>query len=149
MSGKVIPMPEKHKTIYPGVRFREHATRRHNGNPDRYFFIRYRLNGKLKEEGLGWGSEGWGAKKASLVLSKLKEAHVSGDGPQTLAERRRLQHERRQTERIEEEKRKRDEITFSQLFLDKYSPQAKGNKGVQSYRREQDLFTLVISAYSA
>jgi hypothetical protein len=46
---------------------------------------------------------------------------------------------------MEEEKRKRDEITFSQLFLDKYSPQAKGNKGVQSYRREQDLFTLWIS----
>jgi len=58
-------MTTKHNTIYPGVRFREHLSRKYNGSADRYFFIRYRLNGKLKEEGLGWASEGWNAKKAS------------------------------------------------------------------------------------
>lgn len=30
---------------------------------DRYFTIRYRVNGVLKEEGLGWASEGWTEEK--------------------------------------------------------------------------------------
>lgn len=41
------------KTPFPGVRFRTHATRKHGVKPDQYFLIRYKLNGKDREEGLG------------------------------------------------------------------------------------------------
>ena len=47
----------KFSTQFPGVRYRVHKSRKYNGgNLDRYFFIRYRVNGKLKEEGIGWAS---------------------------------------------------------------------------------------------
>ena len=37
-------------TQFVGVRFREHPSRKVNGKPDRYFTIRYKLEGRLKEE---------------------------------------------------------------------------------------------------
>ena len=66
---------KKVSTPFPGVRYRVHKTRKHNGGKlDRYFFIRYRVDGKLKEEGIGWASAGWNATKASLLLAELKKA---------------------------------------------------------------------------
>jgi hypothetical protein len=59
------------KTQFPGVRYRESTTKKHSGKPDRNFTIRYKLNGVLKEEGLGWASDGWNAQKASLTRSEL------------------------------------------------------------------------------
>ncbi len=52
-------------TKYPGVRFREHATRRHGVVKDRYFSIRYQRDGRRQEKALGWASEGWTAEKAA------------------------------------------------------------------------------------
>jgi integrase len=138
-------MSKKHKTIYPGIRYREHKTRKYSGSPDRYFFIRYRLHGKLKEEGLGWASDGWNAKKASIELAKLKQAHATGEGPQTLAEKRRLLREKDEAEKKWKQRQKREQITFSQIFLDNYFPQAKANKSQRSYEREDSLFRLWIS----
>ena len=62
---------EWHKTQFPGIRFRENPSKKHNGKPDRYFTIRYKLNGILKEEGLGWSSQGWNAQKASITRNEL------------------------------------------------------------------------------
>jgi integrase len=135
----------KQKTIYPGVRFREHSIRKYNGVPDRYFFIRYRLHGKLKEEGLGWASEGWNAKKASGLLAKLKEAHTTGEGPQTLSEKRQFAQKKKELEEAEKKKRAHEQLTFGELFLNTYFPQAQENKGAESFRRESSLFRLWIS----
>jgi integrase len=135
---------KKIKTIYPGVRYREHETRRYSGKPDRYFFIRYRLNGTLKEEGVGWVSEGWNGKKVSMVLSQLKEAHVSGAGPHTLKERRLLRQEKLEAEEAEKKRQAMEEISFGTVFLEQYSHHEEGNKGAKSFRREQDLYKLWI-----
>ena len=35
---------------YQGVRFREHSERKYNRLPDRYFSIKYKKEGKPKEE---------------------------------------------------------------------------------------------------
>lgn len=46
------------------IRYREHPTRKNGAvKKDCYFTIRYRVNGVLKEEGLGWASEGWTEEK--------------------------------------------------------------------------------------
>lgn len=82
-------------TQYTGVRYREHTTRRHNGKPDRYFTIRYKLDGRLKEEGLGWASEGMTAQRASNERGKLREAHRTGEGPVTLGEKREVEAAKR------------------------------------------------------
>ena len=140
-----MPQLPKQKTIYPGVRFREHPTRKYNGKQDRYFFIRYRYQGKLKEEGIGWASEAWNASKASQVLAKLKESIKLGEGPQTLAEKRRVLKEKREAEQAKKERDARENITFGHIFLNQYSSSAENNKGEKSNRREKDLFKLWIS----
>ena len=56
------------RTGYKGVRFREHKVRKHGVRKDRYFSIYYQLNGKQREEGIGWSSERWTAKGAAIVL---------------------------------------------------------------------------------
>ena len=58
-------------TQYTGVRYRENPNRKYLGKPDRYFVVRYKLNGKLKEEKLGWASEGWNAQKASIERGRF------------------------------------------------------------------------------
>jgi integrase len=140
-----MPQLPKHKTIYPGVRFREHPNRKFNGKQDRYFFIRYRYQGHPKEEGLGWVSEGWNALKASQVLGKLKESIKLGEGPQTLAEKRRILKEKQEAERAKKDRENRESITFGHIFLNQYSSSAENNKGERSNRREKDLFKLWIS----
>ncbi len=81
-------MGQKIKTNTPGVRYRRHETRKHGVKYDQYFMIRYRLGGKVKEEGLGWASEGWTERKAAAVLAELKANQTTGAGPQTLQEKR-------------------------------------------------------------
>ena len=88
-------------TPFPGVRYREHPKRKHGVKLDRYFVIRYRLNGKQKQEALGWSSQGWTAQKAATVLSDLKKSHVLGEGPQSLNEKREAEVQRRELEERE------------------------------------------------
>lgn len=133
------------KTSYPGVRCREHPTRKHGVKPDKYFAIYYRVDGKRREEGLGWASEGWTAKKASVQLAKLKEAHLTGKGPQSLAEQRQQEKARREEEKLRQEREEREAVTFETFFNETYFPQAKANKSKRSYSREHDLFRLWIS----
>ena len=131
-------------TGYEGVRYREHKTLKHNGKPDRYFTIRYRLDGKLKEEGLGWVSEGWNAVKAGEKRAELKKAQRTGEGERTLAEKRQKLKEQ---ERADEERKEREAIeslTFGKIFREKYYPQAVADKKPRSYKTEESLFRLWI-----
>ena len=109
-----------------GVRFREHPTRKHNGKPDRYFTVRYKVRGKAIEEGLGWASEGWTVQRAALERAKLKEAHRTGEGPETLAERRAMRQAEAEAEALEG-------MTFGDLAA-RYLEWAKANK--KSYRHD-------------
>ncbi len=138
---------KKCKTQYPGVRYREHQTRKtDNGTLDRYFFIRYRLHGKLKEEGVGWSSQGMNAKKASLQLAALQTASKTGEGAQSLAEKRQLLEAQKRAERLEKERQEREALTFQQIFEEKYYPDAKTCKTQRTYHRENQLFNLWIKA---
>ena len=134
----------KYPTQFPGVRYRVHKSRKSNGTLDRYFFIRYRLKGKLKEEGIGWSSEGWNAQRASLILSDLKKAHLTGEGPQTLAEKRDLENEKKEMAKAEQERMEKENLTFSHYFTERYFPEAKINKHWRSYSREDSLFKIWI-----
>jgi integrase len=131
-----------HNTQYTGVRYREHPSRKHARRPDRYFAIRYKVNGKLKEEALGWASEGWNAEKAHLERSGLRKAQNLGEGPQTLSEKRALENEKREQTEAEKRRLKKENMTFGQYFQQTYFPIAKDNKGWRSYNREESLFRL-------
>lgn len=133
-------MSKWNKTGFPGVRFREHPTRRHGIRKDRYFSIYYRLGGPQIEEGLGWSSQGWTAEKANRERSRLKEAQRTGEGPQTLKEKRRGLRKKRQAEKEERARRALEARTFGEVFEHSYFPHAKDNKKRSSYRSEKSLF---------
>jgi site-specific recombinase XerD len=94
---------------------------------------------------LGWATEGWNAKKASVVSANLKESHATGEGPQTLGEKRQLAQEKKEREEADKIRQSREQLTFRALFVNTYFPHAKANKDFQSYRREQSLFKLWIT----
>ena len=125
-------------TKFPGVRYREHSTRKHGVRMDRYFAIRYQSDGQRKEEGLGWASQGWNIQKAALVLAELKNAQTTGVGPKRLSEKRELAN-------TKSERREANSITYDRFFKHTYFPNAKANKSQRSWRREEQLHRLWIS----
>jgi integrase len=112
-------MSRWHKTEFEGVRYREHPTRKFGAVRDRYFSIRYRVDGKRIEEALGWASKGMTAKNAALELARLQEAQRKGTGePVTLREKREIA-------KAEREEREKEGVTFQEYFEDTFVPQAE------------------------
>jgi len=132
------------KTSYPGVRYYEHKTRKHGIMKDRYYAIRYQRDGKRIEEGCGWSSEGWTADKANICLSELKKAHITGEGPTSLKEKRRLKEEKEREREEEEKQATRASITFGEFFNDTYYPVAQNSKKETSHKKEMTLFKIRI-----
>lgn len=64
--------------------------------PDRYYTLRYRHEGKDREEGLGWSSQGWTEKRAAEHLAELRKAARTGEGERTLEEKRQSAAARRE-----------------------------------------------------
>jgi len=128
------------KTSFPGVRYRRHPIRKHGIRMDQYFTIRYKLNGKDKEEGLGWASEGWTEKKAYDRLKELKENQKIGEGPQTLAEKRELAVKQKEVDIVEKQRQERETVIFGKFFNDSYLPRTKADKKERSIAREEGLF---------
>jgi len=112
------------KTPHPGVRYREHPTRLHQGRPDRYYALRYYRDGRRVEEGLGWQSEGWTPKKAADMRAQLERANTIGEGPATLAAKRQA---RREHEAVAKEQAGKSR-TFEELCEAYYVPWARQEK---------------------
>jgi integrase len=127
------------KTKFVGVRYREHPTRRYGIKYDRYFTIRYKLNGRDKEEKIGWTSEGITAQIANARLSELKENRRTGHGARSLKEKRDLLKVKRKKERADQEQHKKDNVSFTSFFNDVYCP-AQINKKPSSLESELSYF---------
>lgn len=116
-------------TQFPGVRYREHATRKtRNGQPDKYYTIRYRVNGLRKEERLGWATEGWNPEKAYKVLSEILQGVRTGDGPQSLADKRAIAITVKEEKEAENRLARIGGITLSTFFREIYMPRVKREK---------------------
>jgi integrase len=59
-----------HSTKSTGVSYYESESRRYNGRPDRCFYIRYKINGKVKREKIGWLSEGHSVAEAANIRAE-------------------------------------------------------------------------------
>jgi integrase len=138
-------MAKWHKTTFPGVRYREHETRKHGVRFDQYFTIRYKIAGKDKEEALGWASEGWSAAKAYDRLAELKTNQRAGEGAQTLSEKRAALTAQKQEAEAEAARQAKAGLTFGAFFVHTYLPQAKADKKPRSVEREESLFKLWIN----
>jgi integrase len=128
------------KTNFPGVRFREHPTRKNGVKRDQYFTIRYKLAGKDKEEGLGWASQNWTAAKAYDRLKELKENRKTGEGPQTLAEKREISGKRKDAEKTARDLAEKGNVTFGDFMTKTYLPQCKLDKKERTHTIEEMLY---------
>jgi integrase len=134
------------KSNTTGIRYRLHANRKHGVGFDKYFTIRYKTGGKEKSEGLGWASEGWSEKKAAAILSELKANHTTGTGPRTLTEKRELRTQAERDEAKCDQEEKARNITFGEIFTERYYPQVQHNRrSLRSIQREDELYRLWIS----
>ena len=90
---------------------------------------------KDREEGLGWASENWTAEKAYARLKELKENRKSGEGPQTLAEKREIEDKRKEADKQAQDlsrKRKR----HLRRFHDENLPST-----MQARQKSKNLYT--------
>lgn len=130
----------KIKTKFVGVRYREHPTRKHGVGYDRYFTIRYKLDGKDREEGIGWSSQGVTAQIANARLSEIKENQRTGQGAQSLTEKRLLLKDERKREQAEQKKRDKENILFTTYFIETYFKTALISKKPQTCMTETNYF---------
>jgi integrase len=120
-------------TQYPGVRFREHKTRKYRGKPDRYFVIRYKRQGKLIGESVGWSSQGMNAQKANSIRSEIVQNIKEGRGFQSLREKRQIEIDRRKAEEKAKLLREKEKITFGKAATE-YLKWSEANK--KSYKSD-------------
>jgi len=128
-------MADKWVRIEKGIRYREHPTRKHGVQADRYFVLRYTVDGKERQEPLGWASEGWSLGRARIELAKLREAKRTGQGERTLAERRAKAEAERQEQEAAKLEAERATMTLRQFWEERYWPaqeqKAKGSKDAE------------------
>ena len=133
-----------HKTKYPGIRYREHPTRRHGVRKDRYFVYRFKVDGQEYSGAIGWASEGWTLEDVNELVGQFKRNAKLGKGPVSLKEKKqeeeRIQKEEEARQKLEATKN----LTFGNFFENTYFPQAQNNKSERSWKREEQLFKLWI-----
>lgn len=137
-------MAKWNSTKYPGVRCREHKTRKHGIRPDQYFAIRYQKDGQRKEEGVGWASEGWTPQKVALKLAALKAAATTGEGETRLSEARAKAEAEKEQEQSRQEQEARDNLSLADYFKEIYYPAISQEKKKAAHVREESLFRLWI-----
>lgn len=125
--------------LEPGVRCRQHPTRKHGVKPDLYFVLRFTVDGKTHQEALGWASEGVTLAKARLELARLKEAKRTGDGARSLRERRQQAEATRMAQEAESLRAEQAQITFGDYWRKVYWP-AQVHKAVGSLVAESALW---------
>jgi integrase len=125
-------------TSHPGVRYRFHPTRKHGVQRDKYFTIRYYVGGKRIEEGVGWASQQWTAKKAAALRTELQNNVKKGEGPRTLAEKRDLGKQEREKVRRAASARAKLEVSFKSFFDDTFMPDAETRWTSETARKSRE-----------
>ena len=153
------------KTKFPGVRYREHPSRKHGVKFDRYFAIRYQITKELseidpktgkkkkiidrKEESIGWSSQcdpadgqNWTEKKAALVLERLQSAakHGKTEAPTRISEQRAIEQKRREQEEEANQQTEAENVTFKHYFENVYFPTFKVGRKKDTTRKANEHF---------
>lgn len=119
---KTEPQEVEWRKASKGIRYKLHPTRKHGKQPDRYYVIRYSVDGKKKQEALGWASDGWTLDKVQEQLSKLKPGLKSGEGAQSLADKRRIAKEKSEFEHLQRKEEAKKGITLVDYYERQYKP---------------------------
>src|SRR5580704_1410074 len=109
-------MANKWITAAPGIRYRQHKSRKHGARLDRYFTLRFSVDGRQVEEALGWASGGWTVPRAQEELSRLRKAKRTGEGPTTLRDEAEVNRRAEQRRADEEAALARRQKTLADLW---------------------------------
>lgn len=133
------------KTNHTGIYFREHPTRK-NGSirKDRYYILRYTLNGKQQGEGFGWESEGFTEQKAIAALNEIKENIKKGSGFFSLKEKAELAAAEKEREKAAAAVAAAKNITLAELWDNIYKPSYLDNKIAKTGQNETIAYTKYI-----
>jgi len=123
-------------TAAPGIRYRQHPTRKHGARFDRYFTLRRSVDGHQVEEKLGWASEGWTVALAQEEMIRLRQADRTGKGPATLREEREANRRAEQERAEEEAAQARREKTVADLW-DRYRKEVMAIENTPSTAAEK------------
>lgn len=122
--------------VSKGIRYREHATRKHGIKKDRYYTIYYSYQGKDYNESIGWSSEGIKQENCEKILMTLRANHKSGLGAKSYKEMR--ENNLEQIEQVKAKKAHEDSLHLLSVFEDYLSAQT--SKTPKSIIAEQQLF---------
>lgn len=133
---------KRHTTQYDGVVYRE---REKNGKADRYFILRHRLNGTQYEEGVGWASANWTAKRCYELLVTLRNNQRLGTGPQTLKEMRDQEETRRTEQARQSQLDELHTISLGAWLTEHYVPSRRGRRSDQTVRNDMGRAAIIAS----
>ena len=128
------------KTKFLGVRYRQHKTRKHGINFDKCFCIRYKINGKDREEVAGWSSEGMTAEKACKILSEIRENIRTGAPENSLANIRHSKEEARKEEARQQHQTANSLLTMEEFWEQIYLQHATAAKTLATIRNERSIY---------
>ena len=123
----------KQKTKFKGVYYRQHSTRKNGVRFDRYFILRYTINGTRHEEGFGWESEGYTETKAAAEIETIRENIKKGVGYTSLKEKK-----AGATQAIQD---KENENTTFADFYNLYEQAQHGTKTPKGIKCERQYFS--------
>lgn len=141
------------KTAHKGLRYYEHAFRKHGKKMDRYYSIRFKVAGKDYGYGMGWWSDSipeearkndpdMGFEDYCLSQMKFYKANVkAGSGVRSPKEKRKNAKKEEAQKVAEQERLKKENITVTKYCEKTYFPWTKQNKTENTYRVETLLFT--------
>ncbi|MDL2226402.1 site-specific integrase [Deltaproteobacteria bacterium OttesenSCG-928-M10] len=112
-------------SVGKGIRYKEHASRKHGKKPDRYWCLQYKLRGRNINEAVGWWSDGVTQGQCEALLSELRVNQKSGQGPTTLKEMREFNQSRREAEAAAREAAASKNRTLAGFWELEYFPQAQ------------------------
>ena len=141
------------KTPHKGLRYYEHPIRKHGKRKDRYYAIRFKVDGRDYGYGVGWWSDGipeeirktdphksfeeYAIDQLKLFKTNIKE----GSGPKSPKEKRKQAEVIKAKEQADQERLEKDAITFEDFFTHTYLPQAKADKKDSTTKREEGFLT--------
>ena len=108
------------------IRYREHKTRKHSQKPDRYWCLKFRLDGRDMTEAVGWWSEGVSKAKCLEILAEMRRNQRTGRGPRTWRELRESEKAHSVASQAAEESAKeaalKSSLTLAEFWRKEYRP---------------------------
>lgn len=128
------------KTNFLGVRYREHASRKNGVQRDRCYSIRYKVDGKDKEEVVGWASEKVTPESAFNILSVIRENIRQGVEPRSLKAIRDANKAAEEEKAKARRRKEKEAITVSDFWESVYLPSAHVTKTAHTVNTEKGRF---------